>query len=71
MECSSAQAADASDDRSDSGPFAPADQMHVSRPLAPGADGQRSREMRFGSGSKSCHLFMPHVDPLEIVLDSY
>src|SRR6266478_4363179 len=47
------------------------DQMHVPGPAAPGTHCQCSREMRFGSRSKSCHLFMPHMHPLKIVLYAY
>src|SRR5258708_4335110 len=40
------------------------DQMHVPGPAAPGANCQFSREMCLGSRSKSPHLFMPHVHPI-------
>ena len=38
-------------------------QMHVPGSAAPGTHCQCSREMRFGSCSKSSRLFMPHVHP--------
>src|SRR5580658_1442697 len=42
----------------------PINQMHVAGPAAPCAHRQFPREMRFGSRSKSSHLFMPDVHPI-------
>lgn len=47
------------------------DQMHVPGSTAPSAHCQCSREMRFGSGSKSPHLFVPHVHPFKILFYAY
>src|SRR6202011_5924277 len=43
------------------------DQMHVPGPAATGAQRQFPREMRFRARSKSRHLFMPHVHPINIL----
>src|SRR6266446_6388731 len=46
-------------------------QMHIPGPAAPGTHCQCSRQMRFGSRSKSTHLFMSHMHPLKIFLYAY
>src|SRR6266850_6229425 len=46
----------------------PIDQMHVARPAATRADGKASGQVCFGAGGKRCCLFMPNMNPLELLL---
>jgi hypothetical protein len=44
------------------------DQMQVARSTAPGADGQLSCQVCFCARGKGCSLFVPHVNPLKLLL---
>ena len=42
--------------------------MQIARPAAPGADRELACQMCLGAGRERCNLFMPYVDPRDLVL---
>src|SRR5690242_5974973 len=46
------------------------DQMQVARSTAAGAHGQRTGEVRFGSGGERGHFLVAHMDPLNVLPSS-
>src|SRR6267142_1029657 len=48
----------------------PVDHMEISRTATAGANGQLPCEMSFSTCRESCSLFMPDMNPLEILLST-